>query len=62
MLPLSPAGPITFPALRAKPAFQGLPGVLADALPDAFGNAVIRSFFAERGEPEKGLSPVQRLL
>lgn len=62
MLPLSTSGPITFPALRSQPAFQGLPGVLADSLPDSFGNAVIRSYYAGRGEPEKGLSPVQRLL
>ncbi|MHC5064922.1 MAG: type II toxin-antitoxin system HipA family toxin, partial [Planctomycetota bacterium] len=40
----------------------GLPGVLADALPDAFGNRVIRAYFAARGESERAMSPVQRLL
>ena len=51
-----------FPELRAMESFQGLPGVLADSLPDTFGNLVIRKYFAERGEPDNALSPVQRLL
>jgi serine/threonine-protein kinase HipA len=61
-LPRSRRGPITFPELRHLEAFQGLPGVLADALPDRFGNAVIASWFAGLGRPEAALSPVQRLL
>jgi serine/threonine-protein kinase HipA len=61
-LPLSRAGPVTFPELARLEAFAGLPGVLADALPDRFGNAVIRRYFAGRGEPDRALSPVQKLL
>lgn len=61
-LPLTRKGPVAFDELRRKPAFEGLPGVLADALPDSFGNRVIRAWFAARGEPERALSPVQRLL
>ena len=61
-LPLTAAGPREFPALRRSPAFAGLPGVLADSLPDAFGNAVIRRYFEERGTPDAALSPVQKLL
>jgi serine/threonine-protein kinase HipA len=61
-LPTTRRGPIAFDSLRRQPAFDGLPGVLADALPDAFGNKVIRAYFAARGEPERALSPVQRLL
>ncbi len=61
-LPLSQTGPIQFPALRRLEAFEGLPGVLADALPDRFGNAIIQSYFSRRGEPERALSPVQKLL
>lgn len=61
-LPLSLLGPVEFPELRRQKAFAGLPGVLADALPDAFGNAVIRRYFEERGTPDAALSPVQRLL
>lgn len=51
-----------FPELRAMESFQGLPGALADSLPDTFGNLVIRKYFEERGEPDNALSPVQRLL
>lgn len=61
-LPLSRQGPVAFDDLQRRPAFQGLPGVLADALPDAFGNKVIRAWFAARGQAERALSPVQRLL
>jgi serine/threonine-protein kinase HipA len=61
-LPLSRQGPVSFPELSRLEAFDGLPGVLADSLPDRFGNAVIRKYFEEKGEPEKALSPVQKLL
>ncbi|MGB7213411.1 MAG: type II toxin-antitoxin system HipA family toxin [Gemmatimonadales bacterium] len=61
-LPLARRGPVAFPALRRIESFQGLPGVLADALPDRFGNAVIKAYFARAGRPDEALSPVQRLL
>ena len=61
-LPLSRSGPLSFPELRRKPAFNGLPGLLADSLPDDFGNRVIRRYFEERGSLGAELSPVQRLL
>jgi len=61
-LSLSTRGPQTFPALARLEAFEGLPGVLADALPDRFGNAIIRKYFADRGRPEAAMSPVQKLL
>lgn len=61
-LPLARSGPISFPELARRPAFLGLPGVFADALPDRFGNAVIRRYFEARGRPEDALSPLQRLL
>jgi len=61
-LPLSQRGPVTFPELARLEGFGGLPGVLADALPDRFGNAVIQRYFAERGQAERALSPVQKLL
>lgn len=61
-LPLSLRGPVSFPGLRRVESFAGLPGVLADALPDAFGNAVIRRYFEQRGLPRAAFSPVQKLL
>ncbi len=55
-------GPQQFAELRRKESFQGLPGVFADSLPDDFGNRVIRSYYAARGQADKAMSPVQRLL
>ncbi len=61
-LPLSKQGPVTFPELNRLEAFAGLPGVLADALPDRFGKAVIAKYFSDRGRPEEAMRPVQKLL
>ncbi|HEU4800647.1 MAG TPA: HipA N-terminal domain-containing protein, partial [Gemmatimonadales bacterium] len=61
-LPLSLRGPVAFPELQRVDSFSGLPGLLADSLPDAFGNAVIRRYFEQRGTPDAALSPVQKLL
>ena len=61
-LPVSRRGPVAFDELLRSPAFHGLPGVLADALPDAFGNRVMRAWFEARGESDRALSPVQKLL
>jgi len=62
MLPLGRRGPVSFPELNRIEAFAGLPGVLADSLPDRFGNAIIRAYFENLGEPDKAMSPVQKLL
>jgi serine/threonine-protein kinase HipA len=61
-LPLSTRGPVRFDELLRKEGFRGLPGVLADALPDAFGKTVIRAYYTSRGELTKAFSPVQHLL
>ncbi|MFT6630013.1 MAG: serine/threonine-protein kinase HipA [Flavobacteriales bacterium] len=61
-LPLSLGGPIEFAGLYRSEAFEGLPGLLSDALPDRFGNAVIRRYFESQGDPQRALSPVQKLL
>ena len=53
---------MAFDELRRKKNFQGLPGVLADALPDAFGHRVIRAYYTARGEEHRAFSPVQHLL
>ena len=37
-----------FPAL-ARNTFNGLPGLLADSLPDKFGNTLINAWLATRG-------------
>ena len=52
--------PYTFPGL-GREAFKGLPGLLADALPDRFGNALIDVWLAETGRTDEDFSPVDRL-
>ena len=61
-LPRTLRGPVRFEELRRKDAFRGLPGVLADVLPDAFGKQVIRAYYTARGRSRPGASPVQHLL
>ena len=52
--------PYAFPALGGE-AFKGLPGLLADALPDNFGNRLIDIWLAEPGRRHEDFSPVDRL-
>jgi len=44
-----------------RETFHGLPGLLADALPDAFGNSIIDAWLARRGRAPGDFSPVERL-
>ena len=52
--------PYAFPALSGG-AFNGLPGLLADALPDRFGNRLIDAWLATTGRSADTFSPVDRL-
>ena len=54
------SGKFFFPALN-KDTFLGLPGLLADALPDKFGNSVIDAWLARSGRTNASFSPVERL-
>ena len=54
------AAPYEFPELDRK-AFKGLPGFLADTLPDRYGNALIDVWLAETGRTQESFSPVDRL-
>ena len=49
-----------FPELR-KESFHGLPGLLADSLPDKFGNAVINEWLLSQGITPQSFNPVERL-
>lgn len=57
-----PLGPriYRFPAL-SRSSFHGLPGLLADSLPDDFGNAIIDQWLAREGRAPGDFSPVERL-
>tara|TARA_R110000737_G_scaffold2923_10_gene9294 strand:- start:64492 stop:65763 length:1272 start_codon:yes stop_codon:yes gene_type:complete len=49
-----------FPDLAMK-SFHGLPGLLADALPDKFGNAVINTWLSAQGRLPGEIDAVERL-
>ena len=53
-------GIFSFPGL-GRETFMGLPGLLADVLPDKFGNQVINSWLARNGRSAADFSPVERL-
>ncbi len=55
-----------FPELRqskdeAIATFKGLPGLLADALPDKYGNQLINVWLAQNGRPANSMNPVEQL-
>ena len=52
--------PYSFPGLP-EDAFHGLPGMLADALPDRWGTALVNAWLASRGRDESSFDVVQRL-
>lgn len=41
--------------------FCGLPGLLADSLPDKFGTQIINEWFAANGLPDEQITPLDRL-
>ena len=52
--------PYEFPALDHN-TFKGLPGLLADSLPDKFGNAIIDAWLSAQGRDIASFDPVERL-
>ena len=56
----------SFPELRKDrnavyDTFKGLPGLLADALPDRYGNQLINLWLAQQGRPQDSMNPVEML-
>jgi serine/threonine-protein kinase HipA len=49
-----------FPSISSQ-TFHGLPGMLADALPDKFGNSIIDTWLAREGRSSASFSPIERL-
>jgi serine/threonine-protein kinase HipA len=56
-----PLGPGTFSFQLNTKTYYGLPGLLADALPDKFGNKMIEIWLAQHGRSADDFSPVERL-
>lgn len=56
----------SFPELRNDRyseynTFKGLPGLLADALPDRYGNQLINLWLSQQGRPQRSMNPVEML-
>lgn len=64
--PLSPlnlpnqSGTFVFPQL-SRQTYYRLPAMLADALPDKFGNALVEAWLADNGIPINQITPLDRL-
>lgn len=50
-----------FPELRDTTTYKGLPGLLADTLPDKYGNTLINAWLSRNGRPTDSLNPVELL-
>jgi serine/threonine-protein kinase HipA len=60
-MPIGAPGRVyAFPALP-EATYHRLPAMLADALPDDFGNALIDRWMADRGVPRAAITPLDRL-
>lgn len=59
MMPLSDTI-YEFPSI-SKETFKGLPGLLADSLPDKFGNTLINTWLLTQGRSVADFNPVERL-
>jgi serine/threonine-protein kinase HipA len=56
----------SFPELRKDihsefNTFKGLPGLLADSLPDRYGHQLINLWSAQQGRPQESMNPVEML-
>jgi len=60
-MPLNEGVIYSFSELNRE-TYKGLPGLLADSLPDKFGNALINKWLAEQGRNADAYNPIERLL
>lgn len=66
-MPLSKGTQVhAFPELRAGKTeevatFNGLPGLIADSLPDRYGHQLINIWLAKQGRPANSMNPVEQL-
>jgi serine/threonine-protein kinase HipA len=51
----------SFPELSRTTTFKGLPGLLADVLPDKYGNSLINAWLSRNGRPSDSMNPVELL-
>lgn len=59
-MPANPERVFRFPGL-ARETFQGLPGMIADSLPDSFGQALLNQWLTAQGRPEGQANALEKL-
>ncbi|MGF6626674.1 serine/threonine-protein kinase HipA [Pseudomonas frederiksbergensis] len=60
-MPLAANQTYSFPSLN-RDTYKGLPAILADSLPDDFGNALIDAWLAKEGRDKATFTAVERIL
>ncbi len=61
MMPLDSKRVYNFQEHRNTNTFKGLPGLLADVLPDKYGNALINQWLIRNNRPPNSINPVETL-
>lgn len=61
MMPLGESRNYRFSEHRNTNTFKGLPGMLADVLPDKYGNAMINQWLLRNNRPANSINPVETL-
>ncbi|MCX6189408.1 MAG: type II toxin-antitoxin system HipA family toxin [Bacteroidetes bacterium] len=61
MMPQSQKRVFGFLDLKNNNTFKGLPGLLADVLPDKYGSALINAWLGATGRPANSMNPVELL-
>lgn len=59
-MPLNAERSYSFPEL-SRETYHGLPGLLADSLPDYFGNQVFQANFQSQGRDPASVNPIEKL-
>lgn len=61
MMPVGESRNYRFDEHRNSSTFKGLPGMLADVLPDKYGNALINQWLVRNNRPTNSINPVETL-
>ena len=61
MMPIRETRQYRFPEHRNTSTFKGMPGMLADVLPDKYGNALINQWLVRNGRAANSINPVEIL-
>ncbi len=61
MMPMREKRIFSFQDHRNTNTFKGLPGLLADVLPDKYGNALINQWLVRHNRPANSINPVETL-